>query len=298
MKRFVYALVGGLMALAVALGLIIARDLDRPVLGYGAMLVAAALALCTLGYAVGRREDALVETTMTDALTGLGNRRLFELCLARETARAVDSQMPLALLALDLDDLRGHNDRGGHVAGDRAIAAVGDVLRATCRSRDLPARVGGDEFAVIMPRSTAREAAVLGERIRAALRARDPRLTVSIGAADLERAGTRDPRSVFAAADTALYEAKHAGRDRLVVLAEEYLIVHGTAPLRCQEPAVPAPEQACARAGNEAACAFDVNRITASAPDRLISEIRERISRPVLARAPRGGEASSRSARH
>jgi diguanylate cyclase (GGDEF)-like protein len=158
---------------------------------------------------------------MTDALTKLNNRRFFDLCLARELGRAMDSGMPIAVLALDLDDLKGHNDRGGHHAGDRALATVGEVLRATCRSRDLPSRFGGDEFAVVMPRSTAREAAVLGERIRAELHARAPNVTVSIGAADIDQIGRRDPEGLLAAADRALFLAKAEGKDKLVVLGDE-----------------------------------------------------------------------------
>jgi diguanylate cyclase (GGDEF)-like protein len=221
MRRFVYATAGVFVTFSIALGSIFARRLESPALGYAILFVAIAASLAILGYAFGRREEELVETSLTDALTGVGNRRLFDVCLARELARAVDSAMPLAVLALDLDDLKGHNDRGGHASGDRALAMVGAVLRATCRSRDFPARLGGDEFAVIMPRSTAREAAVLGERVRADLRARAPGVTVSMGAADLELTGTREPAALLAAADRALYAAKTSGRDALVVLPDE-----------------------------------------------------------------------------
>src|SRR5215471_12392201 len=169
MKRVVYPCAGALVALVVALGLILANGLGRPSIGHALMVLALGGGLGAIGYRVGRREDALVVTSNTDPLTDLANRRHLEERLARELARAVESTMPLALLALDLDDLKRLNDAEGHPAGDRALATVGEVLAYTCRSRDLPARFGGDEFCVLMPRSTANEAAVLGERIRAAL---------------------------------------------------------------------------------------------------------------------------------
>jgi diguanylate cyclase (GGDEF)-like protein len=133
--------------------------------------------------------------------------------------------MPLSLLVVDVDNLKKLNDQGGHVAGDLALAIVGDVLNDTCRSRDVPARFGGDEFAVLLPRTHATEARILAERIRAALAERrrgqrapiDELLTVSIGICDL--AQIDEPRSdlLFASADRALYAAKEAGRDRVEV---------------------------------------------------------------------------------
>jgi diguanylate cyclase (GGDEF)-like protein len=217
------------------------------------MVVALGTGLGAVGYRLGRREDLLVVTSTTDALTGIANRRHLEVRLGRELLRALESSMPLALLALDLDELKDLNDREGHAAGDRALATLGEVLADTCRSRDLAARVGGDEFCVLMPRSTAAEAAILGERIRGALCARAPWLTVSAGAADLDQVGTRDPGALLAAADLALYEAKRLGRDRVVVFRElpaarpSYPSRCDTVPgdsesgIRCSAPSVTPP---------------------------------------------------------
>src|SRR5262249_34269098 len=145
------------------------------------------------------------------------------------------SAMPLALLGLDLDALKELNDADGHAAGDKALAAVGEVLAYTCRSRDLAARIGGDEFCVLMPRSTAAEAAILGERIRSALRRRARALPLSTGGADLDQSGVREPQALLAIADRALYEAKRRGRDRVCIFSEPAPASRTSYPARCED---------------------------------------------------------------
>ncbi len=284
MKRFVYPCAGVFVTMSVALGIFLASDLDSPKLGYGLLVVALAASLCLTGYAIGLREDTLVETSMTDALTSIGNRRLFDAGLARELARAVESGMPLAVLALDLDDLKGLNDKNGHEAGDRALSMLGQVLRMTCRSRDLPARIGGDEFAVVMPRSTAREAAILGERIRAELYARTPCLTVSAGAAELDQIGTRDPCALMMAADQALYEAKRAGHNQVVIFGASEPQPRASSPLlRCAREE--SSDGTCERPPSLWPCSGDANR-TASNTHEFVSETREKVARPVSGGRP------------
>ncbi len=186
---------------------------------------AVALGFLVAGWAVGRRVDRLAEEARRDPVTKVGNRRHWEECLAHEVDRAGRAKMPLSLLMLDVDNLKKLNDAGGHGAGDLALSLVGDVLNDTSRSRDVAARFGGDEFAILLPRTRASEARVVAERIRSELANRrrahgaplDELLTVSIGICDLVSIEEPRPHLLFDAADRALYAAKQAGRDRVVV---------------------------------------------------------------------------------
>jgi len=218
-------LVGALLvAAAVAF---VAPPLAR-VLALPTAVVSFVLAAAVLGaaaYAIGRRLDVLAQGALEDPMTRIGNRRHWEHSLAAEVERANCSRMPLSLLVVDVDNLKTLNDAHGHGCGDRALELVADVLRHSCRSRDVAARIGGDEFAVLMPRTRAAEAQSLAERIRAELAKRraslgapfDALVTVSIGIADLS--SVRDARAelLFECADQALYAAKAKGRDRIEV---------------------------------------------------------------------------------
>jgi diguanylate cyclase (GGDEF)-like protein len=187
-------------------------------------LVAAPFALA-IGLGCGERFDALERRTREDPVTRVGNRRHWEERLADEVDRATRSRMPLALLLLDVDNLKQLNDTHGHGCGDRALKLVGEVLLDTCRSRDVAARFGGDEFAVLLPRTRVDEAKVVAARIRAELARRrgvlgvpfDAALTVSVGIADLDSAPERTRAGLFESADLALYAAKRGGRDRVHV---------------------------------------------------------------------------------
>ncbi|HYU15645.1 MAG TPA: GGDEF domain-containing protein [Candidatus Acidoferrum sp.] len=177
------------------------------------------------GWLFGRQEDRLRRISATDSLTGLTNRGELERRLEQERARAVRHGQPLSLLLIDVDLLKEINDGGGHRAGDRALLAVADALRGSCRSVDIAARVGGDEFAILAPSTSARDAVQLAARVQAGLRAGSPAapfpVTVSIGIADLESADAIDAGQggfdLLEAADRALYRAKTAGRDRVAV---------------------------------------------------------------------------------
>ena len=153
-----------------------------------------------------------------DALTGLHNRRLFHEVLGREVARASRYERPLALLVLDLDRFKAINDRFGHLAGDGVLAELGERLQRVVRSADIPCRIGGEEFAVILPEATLADANGLYERLREAISSGPvgsaPRLSLSAGIAELEDG--EETLSFFERADGALYEAKRAGRGRIV----------------------------------------------------------------------------------
>jgi diguanylate cyclase (GGDEF)-like protein len=153
-----------------------------------------------------------------DALTGLHNRRYFHETLAREAARAQRYDRNLALIVFDLDDFKAVNDRIGHLAGDSVLADAAERVRDVVRSADVACRVGGDEFAVILPESTLADADQLYRRIQAAVSARPlalvGKLHLSAGVAELR--AEDDATSLFERADAALYRAKNAGKDQIV----------------------------------------------------------------------------------
>jgi diguanylate cyclase (GGDEF)-like protein len=166
------------------------------------------------GYVLGRQVDALVDLSRTDPLTGLRNQRAFDERLADEVARAGRYGGPLSLLIADVDSLKAVNDRGGHHAGNLALRAVADAMRKDARQTDLAARIGGDEFALIAPSTDASEAAALGDRIRSLVAEHDAvHVTISVGVATLGRERP-DAGGLLRAADAALYEAKHRGRNQ------------------------------------------------------------------------------------
>jgi diguanylate cyclase (GGDEF)-like protein len=153
-----------------------------------------------------------------DALTGLHNRRYFHETLGREVARAQRYDRQLALIVLDLDDFKAINDRIGHLAGDAVIAESAERVRDVVRSADIACRVGGDEFAVILPESTLADADQLYRRLQTALSARPVgqagRLSFSAGAAELKPED--NPTAFFERADEALYRAKELGKAQVV----------------------------------------------------------------------------------
>src|SRR4029078_8568358 len=108
--------------------------------------------------------DQLELSSATDPLTDLPNRRYFSSRLRQELFRASRYGVPVTLLLLDLDGLKQINDHYGHSAGDRALCAVADCLKRTCRATDVPVRCGGDEFAVLVPETFAEDALDLAKR--------------------------------------------------------------------------------------------------------------------------------------
>jgi diguanylate cyclase (GGDEF)-like protein len=154
----------------------------------------------------------------TDALTGLGNRRWMRSMFEREVTRAQQSNQDLCLMMLDIDNFKIFNDQYGHMAGDRVLAAVSATLRDHLRPTDLIARFGGDEFAVLLPGLTLKQAQQTAERVREQVAALSPpslttAITVSIGVAN--RIGTDDVATLVQRADSAMYEAKAHGRNRV-----------------------------------------------------------------------------------
>jgi diguanylate cyclase (GGDEF)-like protein len=153
-----------------------------------------------------------------DALTNLHNRRYFHETLARESARAHRYERKLSLIVFDLDDFKDVNDRIGHLAGDAVLAEAAERVRDVVRTADVACRVGGDEFAVILPESSLEDADQLYRRILNAVSSRPlgqaGKLYLSAGVAELRPED--DPVSFFQRADDALYRAKEAGKGRVV----------------------------------------------------------------------------------
>jgi len=166
--------------------------------------------------------DALVDLSSRDALTGLANRRTFELALAREIDRVARSGEPALLLTLDIDHFKRVNDTHGHAAGDLVIRAVGQALADTVRPMDLVARMGGEEFSIVLPNCPAAFGPQVAERIRVRV-AQTPvevtpgqsiTVTVSVGGAFAPQWVRTTPRLWMDRADVQLYRAKSDGRNR------------------------------------------------------------------------------------
>ena len=167
------------------------------------------------------REQQIRVLSLTDALTGVGNRRRLDEALVSEAARASRYDQPLALLILDIDHFKRVNDTWGHDTGDRVLKETGTMLLASLRESDIATRMGGEEFVVLLPATGVNQALASAERLREALGAHDfnlpSRVTASFGVACLEP-GESGP-ALLARADGALYTAKQQGRNRVVAAA-------------------------------------------------------------------------------
>ena len=188
-----------------------------------------------------RLEQELDRLSRTDSLTGTMTRRAFEQRLAEEIERARRFAHPLALLMVDLDHFKRVNDLRGHYAGDAALRAFAAVCRQACRVHDLMGRIGGEEFAILLPETGIAAARGVAERLREAV-ARHPieimptgqhfHITVSIGVASLRAA--EEASALGRRADQALYAAKAAGRNR--VQCEEEALHESRSDAKSQRP--------------------------------------------------------------
>jgi two-component system chemotaxis family response regulator WspR len=169
----------------------------------------------------------LQRLTHSDGLTGLSNRRYFDEYLSAEWRRAERDRIELGLLMIDVDNFKSYNDTYGHVRGDDVLKLVANTIQTVAnRPADLTARFGGEEFAIILPAASAGSLRLLGERVRREIEQlalphrgsmTGPVLTISVGGASIMPEPGSPATSLIEAADVALYQAKHEGRNRVVV---------------------------------------------------------------------------------
>ncbi|RYG67531.1 diguanylate cyclase [bacterium] len=165
---------------------------------------------------LGELNQKLDALATCDGLTGLKNRRRFQEHIREEFQRHTRFDAPLSLMMIDVDKFKHFNDTYGHLAGDEILRRVGGLLRSSMREVDFVARYGGEEFVVVLPRTAKSAALMLGERVRCAVASQqwsEREITVSIGVATLERIEDHSPEHLLEAADQALYQSKHRGRN-------------------------------------------------------------------------------------
>ncbi len=226
LARAAAALQVGLVAVAYA-GVLTAVPDERPLQHWLMVVGVGVVAGVLVAYQRGRI-DALVasldDAARTDPLTGLLNRRAFEELFENELERAHRSNGRLSVLLGDLDGFKGVNDRFGHEAGDGVLRQVAEDMLKWKRRVDTPARIGGEEFALLLPETDERGAFLVAERLRRATHrsfAEDPLgVTISFGVATYPEHGA-ELRSLMRAADRALYAAKDLGKDRTAIYSPE-----------------------------------------------------------------------------
>lgn len=173
------------------------------------------------GHIESAYHEEIYRLVTTDGLTALSNRRAFEEAIGREFSRSNRYARPMSLLMIDVDHFKRVNDVHGHLAGDAALRQVGAMLRGNIRRDDLAGRLGGEEFAVLLPEIDLPDALRVAEKLRAIVREKRVvfegaviPLTISVGVAT-RAVADRQPTDLIRRADEALYAAKRAGRDRV-----------------------------------------------------------------------------------
>ncbi|MDA9435086.1 GGDEF domain-containing protein [Bradyrhizobium sp. CCBAU 51627] len=177
--------------------------------------------------------EAIRAESLTDPLTGLGNRKYFDRMIGMAVQSALASDEPLSLLLLDIDHFKSFNDSYGHLTGDQVLRLVGLSLKQTIKGQDITARYGGEEFAVVLPSTALRQALTVADHIRRAVMAKElkkkstgeilGRVTISVGVSMLKQGDDTD--ALIERADACLYAAKRNGRNRVICEADpEYAV--------------------------------------------------------------------------
>lgn len=168
--------------------------------------------------------EAIRAESLTDPLTGLGNRKYFDRMIGMAVQSALASGEPLSLLLFDIDHFKSFNDSYGHLTGDQVLRLVGLSLKQTIKGQDITARYGGEEFAVVLPNTALRQALTVADHIRRAVMAKElkkkstgeilGRVTISVGVSMLKQGD--DTEALIERADACLYAAKRNGRNRVI----------------------------------------------------------------------------------
>jgi diguanylate cyclase len=168
--------------------------------------------------------EAIRAESLTDPLTGLGNRKYFDRSIDTAVQTALATAEPLSLLMFDIDHFKSFNDSYGHLTGDQVLRLVGMSLKQTIKGQDITARYGGEEFAVVLPNTALRQALTVADHIRRAVMAKElkkkstgevlGRVTISVGVSMLKPGDDTD--SLFECADACLYAAKRNRRNRVI----------------------------------------------------------------------------------
>jgi diguanylate cyclase (GGDEF)-like protein len=215
------------MFVSFALAMLFATDAQVPVITFMSVVSIFIVVLVAVQLQVERTDELvheLAHAAATDGLTGLLDRRAFNHAFTREVERARASELALSLVYFDLDHFKELNDGFGHSAGDEALCAFARILEAECSVADLVARMGGEEFAVVLFGADSAIAGNFAERIANSLaewaELHPPLVTTSVGIATLSPE-TATPADMLTAADRALYAAKAAGRNRVLAAGQD-----------------------------------------------------------------------------
>ena len=174
-----------------------------------------------------RSNEQLARLATQDGLTNLKNHRAFQERLSEEIERAQRYDSPLSLMLIDVDSFKQYNDEFGHPEGDIVLKKVAAMMEEAARHTDVVARYGGEEFVIVLPQTSSSGCAVVAERLRAMVTAAkwpNRAVTVSIGVCSMHGSGM-DQSGLISCADEALYESKHAGRNRVTIYDKEKVVL-------------------------------------------------------------------------
>lgn len=230
-KRFVRAAQGGVISLVAPLGwfllnLFVFSDARcQSVLLYAYMIGGSCLAFGLFGYIIGSKEDESLRLSLLDHNTGIFNARYFHMRMAQEFGTALRNDFPLSLIFIDIDHFKKVNDRFGHPTGDLVLKTVAQEITAMVRTGDVTARVGGEEFAVLLPNTDCDQAFATAERIRKRIKenpivlpSRETvSITISAGVICRKLFPEHHVTELFELADKALFRAKNMGRDKVLI---------------------------------------------------------------------------------